>query len=48
VVVVIQFTDPAKLIPISNPVQVKLNLTQVSTAAIVEKEENQIAAFLLQ
>jgi hypothetical protein len=47
VVAVIQFTDLAKLIPISNPVQVKLNLTQVSTAA-VEKEENQIAAFLLQ
>ena len=47
VVAVIQFTDLAKLIPISNPVQVKLNLTQVSNAAVVEKEENQIAAFLL-
>lgn len=47
VVAVIQFTDLAKLIPISNPVQVKLNLTQVSPAP-GEKEENQIAAFLLQ
>jgi hypothetical protein len=48
VVAVIQFTDLAKIIPISNPVQVKLNLTQVSNAAVVEKKENQIAAFLLQ
>jgi len=49
VIAVIQFTDLAKIIPMSNPVQVKLNLTQVSNATVVEKEkENQIAAFLLQ
>jgi hypothetical protein len=48
VIAVIQFTDLAKIIPISNPVQVKLNLTQVSNAAVVEKEENNIAAFLLR
>jgi hypothetical protein len=49
VIAVIQFTDLAKIIPMSNPVQVKLNLTQVSNATVVEKEkENQIAGFLLQ
>jgi hypothetical protein len=48
VIAVIQFTDLAKIIPISNPVQVKLNLTQVSNAAVVEKQESQIAGFLLQ
>jgi hypothetical protein len=39
VIAVVQFTDASKTIPLSNPVQVKLNLTQPTTTTITQEEQ---------
>jgi hypothetical protein len=42
---VVQFTDATKTIPISNPVQIRLNLTQPFTAVSEAATRPEIAAF---
>jgi hypothetical protein len=42
---VVQFTDATKTIPISNPVQIRLNLTQPTTSISEETTRPEIAAF---
>ena len=42
---VVQFTDATKTIPISNPIQIRLNLTQASTTISEEATRPEIAAF---
>ena len=46
VTAVVQFTDSTKTLPVSNPVQMRLNLTQGSSreATLVEEPEYEIAA----
>jgi hypothetical protein len=39
VIAVVQFTDASKTIPLSNPVQVKLNLTQPTTTTTTQEEQ---------
>jgi hypothetical protein len=46
VIAVVQFTDASKTIPLSNPVQVKLNLTQPTTTTQEEQENKQEIAAL--
>ena len=41
VIAVVQYTDLAKTLPLSNPLQVDLNLTQVPT---LSENESEIAA----
>ena len=47
VIAVVQYTDLAKTLPLSNPLQVDLNLTQVPAISETETEtESEIAALL--